>query len=656
MSMKNLKIGMNMSLSGKIISLIGASVLGVCVATIVATYILLSGTFNELGRKEMAADIDVVQGQLDQMASRVSATAILIADNPAIVKAVGEKDAGYLKQFGKEFMKRGGGGVFVTFTDRNGNVIARGHSDKTGDSILRQINIQKALAGETTFGIEEGTEIKFSLRAGSPVKNGGTIVGAVSTGIDLSSSHSFVDEIKKTLDAECVIFLGDTGVSTSILKDGKRAVGTKMDNPRVIETVLQKGGKFYEVNRVLGKDFDTAYWPITGADKKIAGMFFIGKDREIKMKGLSQAILFTVLSAFVVGAILTAAAFFVTRSMTRHLKVGVEFAKGMAAGDLTQTIEVKQKDEIGVLAEALNDMAAHIRSMFRDISGGVQTLTSASKELSAVSDQTASGVRNVSEKAATVATSAEEMSANTVSVAVSMEEASTNLASVASATEEMSATVAEIASNSEKARAISEQATAQAQTISELMLQLGQAAREIGKVTETITDISSQTNLLALNATIEAARAGAAGKGFAVVANEIKELARQTAEATEDIKTKIAGVQTSAGSAITDIEKIAGVIKDVGSIVASIAAAIEEQAAVTRDVAGNIAQASLGVKEANERVAQTASVSQSIAHDISGVNTAVGEIRQGGEQVQASAAELSRLSEQLRALVSRFTI
>jgi len=146
-----------------------------------------------------------------------------------------------------------------------------------------------------------------------------------------------------------------------------------------------------------------------------------------------------------------------------------------------------------------------------------------------------------------------------------------------------------------------------------MMQQLGQAAREIGKVTETITDISSQTNLLALNATIEAARAGAAGKGFAVVANEIKELARQTAEATEDIKGRSPGCRVRREERSRISRRSAGLIKEVGSIVAGIAAAIEEQAAVTKDVAGNIAQASSGVKEANERVSQTAAVSKSIA-------------------------------------------
>ncbi len=161
---------------------------------------------------------------------------------------------------------------------------------------------------------------------------------------------------------------------------------------------------------------------------------------------------------------------------------------------------------------------------------------------------------------------------------------------------------------------------------------------------------------MALNATIEAARAGSAGKGFAVVADEIKELARQTAEATEDIKLRIAGVQGSSGAAIADIGQITAVISEVGGIVSGIAAAIEEQATVTRDVACNIAQASTGVRDANEKIAQTAQVSMTIAYDIAGINSAVTDLRNGGEQVQVSAAELSKLAEQLKVCVNQFRV
>jgi len=220
----------------------------------------------------------------------------------------------------------------------------------------------------------------------------------------------------------------------------------------------------------------------------------------------------------------------------------------------------------------------------------------------------------------------------------------------------MTATIGEIASNSERARRITEEATRQAARISEQMNQLGVAAQQIGKVTETITEISWQTNLLALNATIEAARAGSAGRGFAVVANEIKELAQQTAAATEDIKTRIAGVQSSTSGGIAEIGKVTLVIHEVSDIVASIAAAIEEQATVTRNIARNVAEASTGVRDANHRVSETSKATARIAKEIGGVDRAAGQMADGSEQVKTSATDLSRLAGQLKTTVQRFKV
>jgi methyl-accepting chemotaxis protein len=347
------------------------------------------------------------------------------------------------------------------------------------------------------------------------------------------------------------------------------------------------------------------------------------------------------------------------RSITKPLKVAVDLVESVARGDLARDVPreyLERKDEIGQLSGAMQTMTHSLRKVLNEIAGGVKVLGSASVELSESSGQMSSGSRSASDKAHAVAAAVEELSSNTTSVAAGMEETTTNLVAVATATEQMTSTIGEIAGESEKARRITAEATQQAARITEQMSQLGQSAREIGKVTEAITEISAQTNLLALNATIEAARAGAAGKGFAVVANEIKELAQQTASATEDIKVRVAGVQTSTSAGVAEIQKVSQVIYAVSEIVSSIASAIEEQATVTKDIARNIAEASTGVRDANLRVAETSQASREISTQISGVDHAAGGIAEGSEHVRASATELSRLAEQLSASVAQFKV
>jgi methyl-accepting chemotaxis protein len=304
------------------------------------------------------------------------------------------------------------------------------------------------------------------------------------------------------------------------------------------------------------------------------------------------------------------------RNIATPLAATVAHLGQIAQGDLSKD-EVPEfqtrGDEIGILARAMQTMVVALRKMIHEVSTGIQSLSSSSMELMANSKEMSSGSRDACDRAHSVSAAAEEMSSNITSVAASMEQATANLAHVASATEQMTSTIGEIARNSEKARNFTDAATRQAARITEQIDQLGLTAREIGKETETITEISAQTNLLVLNATIEAARAGSAGKGFAVVATEIKALAQQTAAATEDIKGRISAVQAATAGGIGEIEKVSEVIREVSAIVASIATAIDQQSTATKDIARNIAEASLGVTEANTRVAETSLVSRSIA-------------------------------------------
>jgi methyl-accepting chemotaxis protein len=348
--------------------------------------------------------------------------------------------------------------------------------------------------------------------------------------------------------------------------------------------------------------------------------------------------------------------YFTVRSIVNALKKGVNFAEAMAQGDLTTTLEVNSRDEIGTLTQALNTMAQEIRSMFQQLADDVVQLSSSSTELTTIAGEMTREADLSSQKAVSVAAAAEEMSSNMSSVTMASEAATQNVNIMAAAVEEMNATAQGISENTARGQSIAHDASKRAAKSSEMIDQLGRDTVEISKVTEVINEISDQTNLLALNATIEAARAGEAGKGFAVVANEIKELAKQTSAATNEIKQRIDTIQKSTKDTVTEIKEVAAVIGEVDTIVTSIATAMDEQKAATQEVASNISQASVGMAEVNENVSQSSTVAGETARDIAEVSRIAEEISANGNKVNRSAGDLANLAVNLKELVGRYKI
>jgi methyl-accepting chemotaxis protein len=348
-----------------------------------------------------------------------------------------------------------------------------------------------------------------------------------------------------------------------------------------------------------------------------------------------------------------ALAFYLSGTMTNPITRGSRFAEKLANGDFTQTLKIDRKDEIGLLTNSLDIMAEKLRSLFKDLADGTVTLADSTTELTAISSQMKSSAEQTAQRSQTVAAAAEQMSANMASVAGAVEQASTNMNTVAAASEQMTATISEIAESADRARHITHDAVNQASRASDTVNHLGTAAREIGKVTESITEIAAQTNLLALNATIEAARAGDAGKGFAVVANEIKELAKQAAMASEEIKTKIAGIQESTDNTTDRIGQITGVISQVDEIVSTIAAAVEEQSVTTREIAGNVSHAARGMADVTENISQSSTASAEIARVVSRANQAASQISASSAQITEKVASLSELTKVIKVRTDR---
>ncbi len=347
---------------------------------------------------------------------------------------------------------------------------------------------------------------------------------------------------------------------------------------------------------------------------------------------------------------------FIATRLVKPINSTVDMLKDIAQGegDLTKRLDDSSGDELGQMAKWFNTFVEKLRGIIMDIAGNAATLAGASTQLSSTSSTMAANSEQMSSQSSTVAAAAEEMSTNMNSMSASTEEMSANVKTVAAAIEEMTASITEVAKNAEQAASVATDATRLAGTSNQKIGELGVAADEIGKVIEVIQDIAEQTNLLALNATIEAARAGDAGKGFAVVATEVKELAKQTAEATDDIRRRIEGIQGSTGDAVTSIGEISEVINKVNEVSRTIASAVEEQSITTREISQNIAQTATAAETVSQGVAQSADASSEITKTIVGVDQGARQTSQGATDTQSASQELSQLAERLQSLVGQF--
>ncbi len=328
----------------------------------------------------------------------------------------------------------------------------------------------------------------------------------------------------------------------------------------------------------------------------------------------------------------------------------------LSDGDFTKDVSVLSEDELGEISGKLNSMVTEMSFLISAIKESSGENLNMSEEMADLSEKMSQNAENTSNRTRTVAVSAEEMSSNMKAVAAAMEETSTNMDMVASAVEETTSTINHIARSSEEARVITENTVSRSKVTSEKVGELGSAAQYINKITETISEISEQTNLLALNATIEAARAGEAGRGFAVVANEIKELARQTADSTHEIRGMIESVQQTSTDAVNEIGEITKVIIDGNALVSEIASSVEEQSVTIREIAGNVSQASVGMQEVNNNVVQSLNVAEYIARDISDVNVEAGKIAESSREVNSSALKLSKIAKSLQEKTEKFVV
>ena len=637
-------------------SLFGALITCCGVVLFVSIYFMKVPIEDELNKGIIRMQ-QVISSANETTAQKFLQSADLIAEDDDFAKAVAEKNTDAAVKIGSVLMKKAGSD-FMTITDEKGIVIGRGHSKKHGDSVTNQETVVIALTGKPAVAVVAGTEVPFTIRASFPVMHDGKLVGSVSIGTSLVTP-AYLDWLKKLSGVNVTIFKGDMRVMTTIMQDGKRAIGTKLQSPEILKAVLERGETVYSHNNILGIDYNSAYWPVKDANGKIVGMWFVGMPidelQRLERVAISNSIwigvgllVFQLIISFVLGLKISAP----IRKITAY-------AQAVADGNNEAQLDVYSRDDMGQLADSLRTMEDNLRKLVHEASEKAEEAHKMGEEAKLAMEEARvaqaqaerakregmiSAAAQIEEVVGQLNASISDISEQVENTSGALDHAASRLAETATAMEEMNSTVLEVAKNAGGASDISNAAKRKAEVGSEIvsravvgiqevqrqsqalrdgMTQLDDHAKAISQIMGVISDIADQTNLLALNAAIEAARAGEAGRGFAVVADEVRKLAEKTMSSTTDVGNAIAAIQQSAGQSIQQVEKAVGNISEAteysnksGEALKEIVGMVDQTADEVRAIAAASEQQSATSEEINRSVADVnhiaASTSQSM--------------------------------------------
>ncbi len=606
---------------------------------------------------------------LNEYRANAESSAKLLAANPDLVAALASKDSARLLQIAAPLAKHTSLD-FLTLTDETGIVIARTHApEKKGDVITGEANVKQALQGKITSAVEPGTTVKLGIRSGVPViDRSGKLVGVVSAGYNLGKD-SLVDTIKELYNVDATVFNADVRLSSTIQKDGKRIVDTKLD-PAIAVIVLGQAKSYQGTAQILGQPYRTVYKPLLDWESKPVGLIFTGKSQQ-SANTVLQNFLFSVGGAVLLILLLcSGTAVLLAAQITRPIETLQHLMREASQGDLSVRSSVTSRDEIGLLSASFNTMLERQAGVVSIVKSSAIEIAAASEELAATSEEANANSQLIAADVSGIAKNSDlEFNAMMEVSRVLLE-----LSSLIQLAKDRSLSAKESSQNTLSSaqhgrstvnEAISSMTKIQAQaTEGETVIrQMDEYASKIGDISSTITNIAQQTNLLALNAAIEAARAGEAGRGFAVVANEVSKLAEQSNREAGEVSSLVEKVSACTSQAVLAMQETRRQVEEGGvsvnnagealsSILTAVNATVGEMQSISEITSEEVASSEKIVNLINTVSSKIEEAKGAAEH----TEIAASEVAHGIETVAASTEELAALSNELRRSVEMFKV